>query len=563
MVRQVRMLCLLLMVGVMFALLLTRLSFLMLDVEEEKAAAIFSIRRFFELVPAQRGNIYDRNGVALAVTIPAREIGLDPKLFPRENREADLKNLALILGQDPFEFCRQVSGKLLQNPKSRWIRLAEAVDERRYEEILPLKMPGVYGNRKYLRCYPQRAMAAHIVGFLNRENTACCGVEKFLDFFLRGQDGWLVSEKDGRREEIVQRRLRNVPAIDGGDVFLTIDLTVQRMVEEELKKIEDDFHPTSATIILTAAEDGKILALASIPNYDPNSFWTFPLEHFRNRAVADCYEPGSVFKIVAASAGIEEGIIDLDSQFDCSKSVFEFAGKRYSLPKDYADFGTLSLVDVLRKSSNRGSAQIAIRLGAERFYDYVKSFGFGEKTDYGFDGEIAGILHPPKVWDRLTITRMPMGHAIAVTPMQMHMAMAVLACDGYLLSPQIVERIVSSGAAEGMSVAPKTGIMRRKVLKKGTVRKMRSILSNPADNPDGTFPIAVKTGTSQRIVNGHYVHDRHVASCSGFFPATNPKFVLSVIVDSPDSKGATAWGSRYAKPTFLRLARALQNYRLK
>lgn len=563
MVRQLRTLFFLLSVLLVFTLLITRLSFLMLDVEEDKASSILSIRRFFELIPAQRGNLYDRNGAALAVTVPAREIGLDPKLFPLQDREVNLKNLALLLGQNPFEFCRQIQEQIRRNPRARWIKLAETLGDQRYDEIMALKLPGVYGNRKYLRRYPQNSTAAHILGFLNRENVACCGVERFLDFFLRGQDGWLVSEKDGRREEIVQRRLRNVPAIDGGDVFLTIDLTIQEMVEAELRRIGEEFEPDFATIIVTSAEDGKILALGAIPTYDPNCFWNFPLNNLRNRAIADCYEPGSVFKIVAASGGLEEGVIDLDSQFDCSQSSFEFGGKRYSLPQDYADFGTLSLIDILRKSSNRGSAQIAIRLGPERFYGYVKSFGFGEKTDYGFDGESAGILHCPESWDGLTITRMPMGHAIAVTPIQMHMAMAVLACDGYLLSPQIVECILSNGSTEAMKIAPRGGILRRKVLKKGTVKKMRFILSNPADNPDGTFPIAVKTGTSQKIVNGRYVHNRHVASCSGFFPANDPKFVISVVVDGPKTNGTTAWGSRYAKPSFLRLARALQDYRLK
>jgi cell division protein FtsI/penicillin-binding protein 2 len=253
---------------------------------------------------------------------------------------------------------------------------------------------------------------------------------------------------------------------------------------------------------------------------------------------------------------LEEGIISPKTIFDCGDGNFTWEGRDYALPKDHSAFGKMSLVDVLRKSSNRGCAQIAIRLGAENFYSYVRRFGFGERSGYGFDGEVEGILRPPSLWDGLTITRMPMGHAIAATPLQVHMAMGVLACDGYLLSPQVVEKIVPGTATLPGDIGGAVGqpVIRRQVLSRDTVRRMRAILCNPDDGHIGHCPIACKTGTSQKIVNGSYVHNRHVASCSGFFPADRPHYVVTVVVDSPESGGGVGWGSKFAKPVFRRIA---------
>jgi cell division protein FtsI/penicillin-binding protein 2 len=433
------------------------------------------------------------------------------------------------------------------------------VPEGTFQRISGARLSGIYGNRKFLRFYPQGSCACHLVGFVNRDGLACCGVERFADFFLRGQDGWILSEKDGRRRELCQFRAREVPCEDGYDVHLTIDLAVQRMVEEELARIDEECHPKSALILVSETDTGKLLALACLPAYDPNFFYRAPMELLRNRAIGDCYEPGSVFKIVAISAGLEDGIIDPKSQFDCSSGQFVWQGKTYNLPRDHSAMGLLELTDVLRKSSNRGSAQIAIRLGPERFYSYVRAFGFGECSGYGFDGEAEGILRPPKQWDGLTITRMPMGHAIAVTPMQMHLAMGVIGSDGYLFAPRVVEKIVAPNGSPGANINSSLDrpSVRRQVLSRRTVLRMRAMLYNPSDSRAGSWTFACKTGTSQKIVNGRYVHDRHVASCCGFFPVERPKFLVTVVVDSPETDGRTGWGARYAKPSFRRLAEKL------
>jgi cell division protein FtsI/penicillin-binding protein 2 len=543
----------------LFVLLAVRLTYLMLFAPVEKIRSIDRMRHLFAVTEGRRGNIYDCHGAALAVTVPTVEVGVDPKLAPMEVREEALIRLPEILRRPVPELENAVAVRCAVRPETRWIRLAEAVPEGIFQRISGARLNGIYGNRKFLRFYPQGSCACHLVGFVNRDGLACCGIERFADFFLRGQDGWILSEKDGRRRELCQFRAREVPSEDGYDVHLTIDLTVQRLAEEELARIDEECHPKSAIILIGEADTGKLLALACLPAYDPNFFYRTPMELLRNRAVCDCYEPGSVFKIVAISAGLEDGIVDPKSQFDCSSGQFVWQGKTYSLPKDHSAMGILDLPNVLRKSSNRGSAQVAIRLGSERFYSYVRAFGFGECSGYGFDGEVEGILRPPKQWDGLTITRMPMGHAIAVTPMQMHLAMGVIGSDGYLFAPRLVEKIVAPNGSPGADInsALDRPSVRRQVLSRRTVLRMRAMLYNPSDGRAGSWTFACKTGTAQKIVNGRYVHDRHVASCCGFFPAERPKFLVTVVVDSPETDGGTGWGARYAKPSFRRLAEKL------
>jgi cell division protein FtsI/penicillin-binding protein 2 len=547
-------------VVLVFGTIAGRLTYLMRPWKNLRGTTIGNSRAFFDIIPAWRGNIYDRNGVPLAVSVPVWEIGMDPKLASAEERGRIYSTIGECIPVAAEEMGKITEERLRQNPRSRWIALAKNVSENAYANIAERKLPGFYGRRTLRRVYPQSTSACHVIGFLNAENTACCGVEKFADFFLRGQDGWVISEKDGRRHELVQYRLRNITPVDGFDVRLTIDSAIQKMAERELAAIEENFHPRFATIIISEAATSQLLAIACVPNYDPNHYNIAPANAMRNRAVADIYEPGSVFKIVSVSGGLEDGVVTPKTCIDCSASTYEFNGKKYSLPKDHSELGELSLVDVLRKSSNRGVAQVAIRVGAERFHAHVQAFGFGEKSGYGFDGDSAGILRPPTQWDGLTITRMPMGHAVGVTPMQMHLAMGVLASDGYLFSPQIIGEIIpremDAGSMRGIKGRP---IVRRKVLNGRTVWQMRTMLVRPNDMREFPFSIAYKTGTSQKIANGHYVHDRHIPSCSGFFPANDPKYLVTVIIDSPACAGI-AWGDHYAKPSLFRIARELMGY---
>jgi cell division protein FtsI/penicillin-binding protein 2 len=251
------------------------------------------------------------------------------------------------------------------------------------------------------------------------------------------------------------------------------------------------------------------------------------------------YDPGSVFTIVAFSEALPQGVISLQQYFDCQEVEFCHCGKVYFLPKDHTFLGRLSASDVLRKLSNRGIAQIAILLGAHRLYNAARAFGFGEKTGYGFDGEAAGILPKPSRWDNLTITRLPMGHAISATPLQVHQAMGVLGSGGFLIKPKIIDRVIDGS---GENLLESESQIERRVLTSETADAVREILYHPDSTLShiGSVKLAYKTGTSQKIINRRYSKEHHISSCSGSFPMENLRYLVTVVIDDAEIESGSA-----------------------
>jgi cell division protein FtsI/penicillin-binding protein 2 len=439
----------------------------------------------------------------------------------------------------------------------RWKKIGTIEDSDRFREINDLQIKGVYGNTRSERIYPNNELASHVIGFVNREGVAVSGVERFVDGFLRGEDGWVESEKDGKRAEIALFRRAVVEPKNGSDVHLTLDLRVQEVAEQALQRAMAQLRAKQGSVIVSHPGTGAILALCNAPTFDGNEYTKVAVDNLRNRAVADVYEPGSVFKIVTFGVALQRGLISLDQNFDCSREVFEHGGRRYKLPHDHTFFGRLSAVDVLRKSSNRGMAQIGIILGAELLYDAARAFGFGEKAGYGFDGEATGFLARPKHWDSLTITRLPMGHAVSATPLQVHGAMGVIASGGYLVEPRVISGIYGEGGEEIFKTEPR---IKRQVLSSEIARVVGETLHNPGARTSviERVKVAYKTGTSQKIIKGIYSREHHIASCSGFFPLEAPQFLVTVMIDDPEmAAGATAYGIRVAYPIFAEVTRAL------
>jgi cell division protein FtsI/penicillin-binding protein 2 len=433
--------------------------------------------------------------------------------------------------------------------------------------VKKLQIRGVYGNRIYRRFYPHNSLAAHLIGYVNKENVPAAGVEHYMDFFLRGHDGWRESERNGRRQEQAQFQTREVPPVDGYDVMLSIDTTVQHLIEEELQHIAEKYAPEKATIIVSDAQTGSILGLANYPTFNLNEFNKAPIDALRNFAVTDVLEPGSTFKIVAASAALNEGLVTPNSAFDVGSTEVEYHGRHLRLPKDDHPFQDLTVAGIISHSSNRGAAHLAMLLGDQRFYDYTRAFGFGEKTGFPFGGEVDGLLAPPKNWDGLTITRMPMGQAIAATPMQIHYAMAAIANGGVLQHPQLFRQVRDEN---DKIVFGYDDLPHRRVLTERTARTMARLLMGVA-SPDGTAPeaaiphfeVAGKTGTSQKVIDGRYSTSHHIASFVGFFPATRLEVVISVIVDDADAScpSGVAYGAKVAAPVFRHIGEQLIQYR--
>lgn len=596
-----------------------RLVFLHVIDREELVRVIDKARRQIIVENARRGDILDAHGAILATSRSLIVLGVDPQVLRPED-EAKWPELAQLLGRPLRDLTRIFTTKTRpaaapatdaasssrsliklslasDAPSStavtpeeddtevdeavdangerpiRWAKLSESVSEATYAQIQKLGIKGVYGNRVYRRAYPHNALAAHIIGYVNKAGEPAAGIERYADFYLHGRDGWREGERDGKGREVAQFRTREVPADDGYSVMLSIDTTVQHIIEEELDAIAAKYQPQKATIIVSDPRTGFILGLANYPSFNLNDYNKVPKDEqgvMRNVAVADMYEPGSCFKIVAVSAGLEEQLITPETIFDVSMTKIDYKGKTRSLSAEdhrFADPQHVSVAEIVSYSSNRGAAQIAMLMGEQKFYDYARSFGFGQLTGFPVGGEIDGSMAPPSKWDGLTITRMPMGHAIAATPLQMHMAMGVIASGGYLLRPQIIKQI---NDASGEVVYRYGPAVKHQVISERTARTMARLLMGVAST-HGTaataaipnYEVAGKTGTTQKIIDGRYSDRHHVASFIGFFPASRPEIAISVIVDDADAHAPSgvAYGSSIAAPSFKHIGEQLIQYR--
>jgi cell division protein FtsI/penicillin-binding protein 2 len=519
---------------------------------------------------SRRGNILDTNLNLLATSRSFIEVGLDPHVLDAQD-QSKFDQLVAILGIPANKLQEAADRKTVtvSHGKSRfiravrWVELHDGVDDATYDRVLELGIKGVYGNRDYRRTYPGGDMAAHIVGFVNREGTAVIGTERSLEFYLKGQDGWYESERDGRRKELAHLRSRDIEAVNGLNAVLSLDIVVQHILETELKRIVSTFEPESVAIIVSDPTTGFIMGLANYPTFDPNHYGKADLAVHRNIAISNIFEPGSTFKIVAASGALEEGLVGIDTPFDCGRDSVMVGRRRLPLPQDSHRHGVLSVADIICKSSNRGAAQIGILLGPVRLHKYAQAFGFGQKTGFLLSGEENGILHPVRNWDDLTITRLPMGHAVGATPLQIHAAMSAIANGGILMKPQIVRRITDS---VGDIVVGFEAVQRRRIISRSTARTMASLLQKVV-SPEGTAPaaaipgfeVAGKTGTTQKIIDGHYSHSHHVGSFTGFFPASRPTVAVTVIIDDARLNG-TAYGTTVAAPSFKAIAEQLIPY---
>jgi cell division protein FtsI (penicillin-binding protein 3) len=617
----------------MFAGLEVRLVWLHVIDRDELLRSVDEARRQLIVDSARRGDIVDSHGALLATSRSIVVLGVDPQFIRSEDRPkwpqlatligvpvsvieqafmtktrpagaeaavhaaAPLAPMTITLTAAPDAGPAQVvdSGdgdteakddNSLDDPDKegnrpiRWAKLSDQVSESVYADVGKLGIRGVYGRRVYRRDYPHNEMAAHIIGYVNSSEHPVAGMEHYADFYLKGENGWLESEKDGKSHELAQFRTREVPAVDGYNVSLSIDATVQRIVEDELAKVALQYQPEKATIIVSDPQTGFVLALANYPSFDLNTFNKLARDdqgRMRNIAVTDEYEPGSCFKIVALSGALNDGLVTPRSEFDCSLEKIDYNGITRGLPKDDEHYANpiLSVAEITEHSSNKGAAQLAMRLGDQRFYDYARAFGFGQRTGFPIGGEVPGDLKAPNKWDSLTITRMPMGQSVTATALQMQQAMGVIASGGMLLRPQVIRQIRD---AHGELVYNFERVEERRVISEQTAATMAKLLMGVV-SPSGTAPLAAipgfevagKTGTAQKLLpvtmaNGktvlRYSERHHVASFIGFFPASHPQVSISVIIDDADAHTplGVAYGGKIAAPVFKRLGERLIPY---
>lgn len=539
-----------------FSLLCGRLFFLQVLEAEDIAAQVEFARKRVETLAAKRGDILDRNGDLLAGTRSRILYGADPHVVDPEETEK-LALLAGILDMEYAELLEMVSRKQRVDSSGkardvRWVQVAE-LDEDLYAAAQKIGLRGMYGTRRYERYYPGKELGAHLIGFINKEQTPVMGVENKLDYYLKGQSGWRETGVDGNRRELAAYREREVLPRNGMHVQLTLDLFIQSVIESSLQELVQKTSPEGVSVIVSSPKTGEILGLANYPTFDPNEFWEFPIATQRNRAVSDQYEPGSTFKIVAVSGALEEELVHPDTEIDCSIARKEFNGVSIPMPADHRNLGTVPVRTVVAKSSNRGAAMIGMLLGEERMYGWARRFGFGQSVGWALPGESNGNLPTVDDWDGYTISRLPTGYAIGATAMQVHLAMSTIANDGVWVQPRLLREVIDPSTGIGIPLESENRV---RVVSDHTAGMMKQMLTKVVSS-EGTarraempgYSVAGKTGTARKIINGRYSHTHHVASFSGFFPAKNPEVAITVVVDDAKIDGP-AYGGVVAAPLF-------------
>jgi cell division protein FtsI/penicillin-binding protein 2 len=368
-----------------------------------------------------------------------------------------------------------------------------------------------------------------------------------------------VIERDRKGREIRALRKEAIGPRDGFNVVLTIDQVIQSYVEAELAKAMAEFHPKAGVVIVSRPKTGEILAMASYPWFDLNKPGDVPADARRNRCISDVAEPGSTFKIVVCAGALNEGLVTLEDRFDCHNGAWLYGGR---ILHDAHPYGILRVEEILFKSSNIGAGEIAVqRLKAARLCEYVKRFGFGRKTGILLPGEVSGIAHPLARWNNLSITRIPMGHEIAATPLQMLMAMNAVANGGKLMKPLIVKGVIAPNGSYIINYQPQQ--VAQVITPRATLQMTTALRKVPT--PDGTAPkaavngfdVAGKTGTAQKIENGQYVR-KYYASFIGYLPAADPEISILVSLDEPT--GGAYYGGTVSGPVFRGVAEKVAEY---
>ena len=499
-------------------------------------------------IPAKRGRILDRNGEELAVNIPVRTVTADGTHI---KDPAALAAVAAPFLEMPVE---ELAGKLSPAVKGKrpYVVIKKEVAEEKAQAMIAAmekaRLRGLYLEEGSVRSYPNGEMLCHVLGFVDHSGHGIDGIEKSFDSELRGQDGFRWIEHDRKGLEIVTYRGQEQLPENGSDIRLTIDMGLQAIVEKEVDAAFRDLHPAGAAAILVDPQTGEILAMANRPNFDPNKFNEAKPEEMRNRIITDMYEPGSVFKIVVASAALNEGIVSDRTRIFCENGLFSYGGKTV---KDHHKAGDMSLAEILQYSSNIGSAKMSLMMKDQKYYDYVRAFGFGEKTGIPLQGEISGLVNPPRRWDMLTKTRMAFGQSVSVTPIQMIMAMSSVGNAGKLMKPRLVLSR-GEGSTPSETEAPRQIV--REETSKFIANALQKVVSKEGTAPlaaiDG-FTVAGKTGTAQKVgPHGGYLNDRYIVSFAGFFPAEHPRLTGLVIVDDAKIGAAANYGGLVAAPIF-------------
>jgi cell division protein FtsI (penicillin-binding protein 3) len=493
-------------------------------------------------LPAERGTIYDRSMHELALSLPAKAIFADPALV--QDPAGTTARLAEILDVRRADLRRSLTAE------SRFEYLARAVDLAVANRVDRLDLPGIGFIDEPKRTYPGGGLAAQVLGFVGVDGAGLAGLELQWDGVLAGRAGRMLVEQDPDGLSIPQGRLEVEEPRRGRDLVLTIDKDLQYFTERALAGAVEQNGALGGTVIVLEPSTGDVLAMATNPAFDANAFPDAPAFVTRNRGVTDVYEPGSVNKVITASAALEEGVMGIRERlwvpprYQVGDKVFTEAHPRPAM--------SMTLTDIISQSSNIGTIMTAQRLGSERLDDYLRDFGFGVETGIRFPGESDGILMPEEEWWTTSMGTIPIGQGIAVTPLQMASVYATVANDGVRLAPQLVR-----GTVEGDDVRERDPLVSERVVSTRTARLVTRMLADAVASGTGQeaqipgYWVAGKTGTARKPLQDALGYsEEYVASFIGFAPARDPAVVVAAIIDEPD----TVYGGVAAAPLFREVA---------
>lgn len=501
-----------------------------------------------EEIQVRRGIVFDRRGRELALNLELESLYCDP--LEVDSPETSAQKVSEIIGKPE----KAIMNKLLSEGRFVWIERKLDLDAAR--RIKDSKISGIGFVPDAKRFYPKGSLASHVLGFVDIDNKGIEGVELKYNAYLRGNGGKIIFGRDASGRTLSQ-------GVDmeskGNNLVLTIDEGLQYVVETELDAALKQWKAAAATAIMMDPFTGDILALANRPSYNPNLLSGSNSSDRRNRAITDCYEPGSTFKIIIGTAALEEKIVRLDSPFDCSRGSVEAGGR---LIHDVHRHGLLTFKEVIQKSSNVGSVMIGIKVGKERVYKYARAFGFGEKTGIDLPGEVSGWIRPPEKWSGMSLGSISIGQEVAVTPLQILRAYSAIANGGFLIRPHVVSRILAPDGKQIWTFRPEA----KMVLSPETAETFKGILKTVTEeggtaksaSVDGN-DVAGKTGTAQIIdpLTKKYSREKYVSSFVGFVPAENPKIAMVIVIYEPKGQ---IYGGVVAAPVFKKIAESALSY---
>src|SRR3984885_3304517 len=526
---------------------LARLSYLQLfSYSEYLAKAQRQQQRIFEISP-MRGTIYDRKGRELAVSLPMDSVFGDPAEITDVEMVSRLLSRVLEVPAEDIE-------EKIRDARTP-VRLARKLSPETVQRITDMNLKGVFFQKENRRVYPQRELAASVLGYGDVDEKGIGGIEYSLDRQIRGRPGKMMVMADGHRRWYDRTESAADP---GASVTLTIDETIQYIAEKELARAISETHAKAGTVVVEDPNSGELLAVANWPAFDPNDAGAYSAEARIDRAVASAYEPGSTFKVLTLTGAIENGVATPDELVDCQMGQIMVSGR---LIHDWKRFGVLSVREILEHSSDVGAIKVALRLGAPRFYDAIRAFGIGEATGIELPGENRGLLRPIENWSASSIGSLAMGQEVSVTPIQIVSAISAVANGGTLYRPHIVKEIDGGEAgALPQGLSPQQATDARTA---ATMREMmEGVVLEGTGKParlDG-YTAAGKSGTAQKIAPaaGRYSATQYNSSFVGFAPVNSPVISILVVLDSPVG---VHHGGEVGGPVFKRIAEQVLAYR--